>query len=118
MKTGGKRKNVREFLFSCGRNYASLVPFWRYCELIVESLKFLILHVYVALPLGVTPLKFLQDLLCRKFRVSGLSSVVVCIVLCFAVFVEFRLVSDDGQTDVQTDSRDYNIYCVSIASHC
>ena len=51
---------------------------------------------------GVTPVEFRGDLWRQKTRVFGVSCGVVCVILCFAVLVEHRLVTD-GQTDRQTD---------------
>jgi len=54
----------------------------------------------------VTPVEFRGDLWRQKTRVPGVSCGVVCVILCFAVLVEHRLVTDgrtDGQTDRQTD---------------
>ena len=45
-----------------------------------------------------TPVEFRGDLWYQKTRLSGLSCDVVCVILCLAVLVEFRLVTD-GQTD-------------------
>ena len=40
-----------------------------------------------------------------KTRVPELSCGVVCVILCLAVLVELRLVTDtDGQTDTETDT--------------
>jgi len=49
-----------------------------------------------------TPVEFRGDLWHQKTRVTGLSCGVVCVILCLAVLVEHRLVTDrrtDGQTD-------------------
>jgi len=47
----------------------------------------------------VTPVEFRGDLWRQKTRVPGLSCGVVCVILCLAVLVELRLVTDtDGQT--------------------
>jgi len=50
----------------------------------------------------VTPVEFRGDLWHQKTRVPVLSCGVVCVILCLAVLVERRLVTD-GQTDVRTD---------------
>jgi len=54
----------------------------------------------------VTPIEFRGDLWHEKTRVFGVSCGVVYVILCLAVLVELRLVTDtDGQTqtDRQTD---------------
>jgi len=58
---------------------------------------------------GVTPLKFHQDLLGQKTTVPGH----VSLILCLAVFVELRFATD-GQTDRQTQA--CGIYRANIAS--
>ena len=63
-------------------------------------------HLHLAPPWGVTPIEFRGDLWLQKTRVPGLSCGVVCVILCLAVLVEHRLVTDrraDRQTDRQTD---------------
>jgi len=52
---------------------------------------------------GVTPVEFRGDLWRPKTRVPGLSCNVVCVILCLAVFVELRLVTD-RQTQTQTQA--------------
>ena len=44
-----------------------------------------------------TPVEFRVDLWLQKIRVHGLSYGVVCVIICLAVLVELRLVTD-GQT--------------------
>ena len=54
-----------------------------------------------------TPVEFCGDLWRQKTRLPGLSCDVVSVILCLAVLVELRLVTDgraDGQTDGQTDT--------------
>jgi len=46
----------------------------------------------------VTSVEFRGDLRQEKTRVPGLSGGVVCVILCLALLVELRLVTD-GQTD-------------------
>ena len=58
-------------------------------------------HLYLAPPYGVTPVEFRGDLWHQKARVPGLSCGVVCVIVCLAVLVELRLVTD---TDRQTDT--------------
>ena len=55
-------------------------------------------HLYLAPPYGMTPAEFRADLWRQKTRLPGLSCDIVCVILCLAVLVELRLVTD-GQTD-------------------
>ena len=50
------------------------------------------------LSLSQTPVEFRGDLWHQKTRVPGLSCGVICVILCLAVLVEPRLVTD-GRTD-------------------
>jgi len=57
-------------------------------------------HLHLAPPQRVIPVEFRGDLWHQKIRVPRLSCSVVCVTLCLAVLVEFRLVPDaDRQTD-------------------
>jgi len=62
---------------------------------------FNLLHLHLAPPLGVTPFEFRRDFRLQKTRVPGLSYGVVCVILCLAVSLEHRVVTD-GQADRQT----------------
>ena len=64
-------------------------------------------HLHSATPQGVTPVEFRGDLWHQKTRVPGLSCV-VCVILCLAVLVEHRLVTD-RQTDGRTDTGMHSI---------
>ena len=55
-------------------------------------------HLHSAPSYGVTPVEFRGDLWRLKTRVPVLSCGVVCVILCLAVLVELRLVTD-GRTD-------------------
>jgi len=55
-------------------------------------------HLHSAPSQGVTLVEFRRDLWHQKTRVPGLSCGVICVILCLAVLVELRLVTD-GQTD-------------------
>jgi len=60
-------------------------------------------HLHLAPLQGVTAVEFRGDLWRQKTRVRGLSCGVVLVILCLAVLVEFRLVTDtDKQTDTDT----------------
>jgi len=63
----------------------------------------------------VTPLEFHWDLWHQKTRVPWLSYVVICVILCLAVFVQCRLVMD-RRTDGRIGLHDDSIYRASIAS--
>jgi len=65
-------------------------------------------HLHSATPQGVTPVEFRGDLWRQKTRVPGLSCGVVCVMLCLAVLVEHRLVTD-RQTDGRTDTGMHSI---------
>ena len=52
-------------------------------------------------PMGVIPSEFGRDLLFYKTTVPGLSCGVVYVILCLAVLVQLRLVTD-GRTDRHT----------------
>jgi len=53
-------------------------------------------HLHLMPPQGVTPVKFRGDIWHQKTTVPGLSCGVVCVILCLAVLVELRLVTDTG----------------------
>jgi len=54
----------------------------------------------------VTPVEFRGDLWRQKTRVPGVSCGVVCVILCFAVLVDYRLVTDtDTDTQTRTQAR-------------
>jgi len=63
---------------------------------------------------GGAPVKFRGDLWQQKPRVAGLSCGVVLVILCLAVLVELRLVTD-RQTDGRTQG--HSVYHACIASH-
>ena len=72
-----------------------------------------------------TPFEFCRNFWQQKTRVPALSYGVACVILCLAVLVQCRLVTDrqtDRQTDRRTDGRtdgqthDDSIYRASIAS--
>jgi len=57
----------------------------------------------------VTPVEFRGDLWHQKTRVPGLSCGIVCVILCLAVLVELRLVTD-GQTDTDRQTLAHGQY--------
>jgi len=76
-----------------------------YSELLVESRQFNLPHPHLALPLMVTPFEFCRDIRRQKTRDPALSCGIVCVILCLAISVEHRLVTDD-----------HSIYRTSMAS--
>ena len=63
----------------------------------VDNRRLNIPHLYLAPPLGTTPLEFRLDFWHQKTRVPGLSYGVVCVILGLAVLVEHRPVTDGGK---------------------
>ena len=45
-------------------------------------------------PQEVTPFEFRREIWCQKTRVTGLSCSIICVILCLAVLVQCRSVSD------------------------
>ena len=81
------------------RNHASI--FYRFRDIagyLSKVADFDPPHLHLAPPQGVIPVEFRGDLWHPKTRVPGLSCGVVCVILCLAVLVELRLVTD-RQTD-------------------
>jgi len=63
----------------------------------------------------VTPVEFRGDLWLKKTRVPGLSCGVVYVILCLAVLVELRLVTD-RQTNTDRQTQAHGLYRGCIAS--
>jgi len=64
---------------------------------------------------GVTPVEFRGDLWRQKTSVPGLSCGVVCVILCLAVLVELRLVTDRRTNKAMASTADavtFTIVCV------
>jgi len=78
-----------------------LVPLSRYSRLFVESRRFLPTPPVFGAPAGGDPGGISRKSWHPNTRVPGLSCVVVCVILRFAVLVELRLVTD---TDRQTQA--------------
>ena len=64
---------------------------------------FNLLHLYLALPLGMIPFEFYRNFRREKTRVPGLLCGIVCMIVRLAVSVEHHLVSDE-QTNRQTNN--------------
>ena len=97
------RQSAYDFLFDFNRNYMSIL--YRFRDIACYFSKvadFDPRHLHQALSQGMTPIEFRGDLWRQKTRVPGLSCGVVCVVLCLAVLVELRLVTD-RRTDTDTD---------------
>jgi len=101
---------VYEFLLAFHSNYVLILQrFWSIARFMSKIADCNVPHLYLALPLRVTSLKFRL--------VPGLSYGVVCVILCLAVLIQCWLVTD-GQKEWRTDKRihDDSIYCASISS--
>jgi len=95
------RKSTYEFLLAFPSNWPYLVPFLRYSEILVENRRFNLPHLYLAPPLGVTPLEFCRDCWHQKTTVPGAIILHCCVILHLTILVQCRLVID-GQTDRRT----------------
>ena len=89
---------------STNRNYVSILYHFRdiagYLSIVADFDR---PHLHSAPSLGVTPVEFRGDIWLQKTRLHGLSCGVVCVIVCLAVLVELRLVTDTGRHR-QTDS--------------
>jgi len=65
----------------------------------VENRHLNLLHLYLVLPLGVTPWEYHVEFWCQKTRVSGLAYDIVCMILCLAVMIQNRRVMDGWTHD-------------------
>ena len=89
------RQSAYDFLFDFNRNYVSI--YYRFPDIAGYQSKvadFDPPHLHSAPSQGVTAVEFRGDLWHQKTRVPGLSCGVVCVILCLAVLVELRLVTD------------------------
>jgi len=100
-----------DFLFDFNRNHASILYHFRdIAGYFSKVANFDPPHLYLVPPYGVTPVEFCTDLWRQKTRVPECG--VVCVILCLAILVELRLV-----TDRQTDRhRPMDAYHACIAS--
>jgi len=81
-----------------------LAPFQRYSDILVENRHFNPRHLYLALPLGVTPLDFRRDFWLQTTRVPVLSYDVACVILGLAILVK------RPTSDIQTDGHTMTAY--------
>jgi len=89
------RQSAYDFLFDFNRNHASILYCFRdIAGYLSKVADFDPPHLHLAPLQGVTPVEFRGDLWRKKTRVPGLSCGVVCVILCLAVLVELRLVTD------------------------
>ena len=82
-------------LFDFNRNYVSIL--YRFRDIagyLSKVADFDPPHLHLATPQGVIPVEFRKDLWRQKTRVPALSCGVVLVILCLAVLVELRLVTD------------------------
>jgi len=90
-----------DFLFDFNRNHASIL--YRFRDItgyLWKVAEFDPPNLHLVPPQGVTPVEFRGDLWLHKTIVPGVSCGVVCVILCLAVLVELRLVTDrQTQTD-------------------
>ena len=89
------RWSAYDFLFDFNRNYVSI--FYRFRDIagyLSKVADFDPFHLHSAPSYGVTPVEFRGDLWHQKTRLPGLSCGVVCVILCLAVLVDLRLVTD------------------------
>jgi len=63
-------------------------------------------HLHLAPPYWVTPVEFRADLWLEKTRGPGLSCGVVCVIVCLAVLVELRLVTDTDRHRLMASTAD------------
>lgn len=89
------RQSAYDFLFNFNRNYASILYSFRDTASYLSKISDLTPpHLHSAPPLGVTPAEFRRYLWHQKTRVLGLSCSVLRVIVCLAVLVELRLVTD------------------------
>ena len=96
-----------EFLLAFRRKYAFIwLHFWYIARYWSKNADVNLPHLYLAPPLGwpVMSLEFRRYFWHRKTRVPGPSYGVLSVILCLAIFVQLRLVTD-RRTDRQTDGR-------------
>ena len=100
------------FLFVFNTNYASILYRFRdTASYLSKFANFDLPYLHLAPSFGVTAFKFRKGFWHQKTRVPGLSCGVVCVIVCLAVLVEHRLVTDrQTQTDGQKQTQGHGIY--------
>ena len=94
-------------------SYCTVAPFLRYSEILVENRRF-----ELAPPLFGTPLRWSRwnfaETFCReRTRVHGLSYGVAYVILCLAIFVQLRPVTD-GRTGIVRSVMKLDIACFLV----
>jgi len=88
------------------RNYASILCSFRViASYLSKFADFDLPHLHLVLPLGVIPFRFRGDLWQKKTRVPEFSCDIACMIICLAVLIQFRRVTDrqtNGRTDKQS----------------
>ena len=101
-----------DFIFDFNRNHASIL--YRFRDIagyLSKVADFDPPHLHLAPPQGVIPVEFRGDLWYHKTSLPELSCGIVYVILCLAVLVEHRLI-----TDRHRRTQDNSIYRASIAS--
>ena len=101
------RQSAYDFLFDFNRNYVSI--FYRFQDIadyLPKVANFDLPHLRLAPPYGVTPVEFRADLWLEKTRGPGLSCGVICVIVCLAVLVELRLVTDTDRHRLMASTAD------------
>ena len=89
-----------DFLFDFNRNHASILCRFRdIASYLSKVADFDPTHLHLASQWGVTPVEFREDFWRPQTRLPEISCGFVCVILCLAVLVEHRLVTD---TQTQT----------------
>jgi len=92
-------ERIRLPILDFNRNHASILYRFRpIASYLSKVADFDPPHLHLAPPPGVAPVEFRGDLWHQKTTVPGLSCGFICVILCLAVLVEHRLLTD---TDTQ-----------------
>jgi len=101
-------------LAACAHLSSTHQPFLRYSKLLVENCDIFTPLLCLAVPQGVTPSEFREDLDKHKTRMNGLSSGEEIMTIRSAVLIQYQRVTD-GRTDRRTDVQPIAKTCFSIA---
>ena len=93
----GERADGCSVWWTCDRAKLTILRF-ESCQFSAISPAFNLPHMHLAPSLWVTPFEFRRDFRRQETRIPGLSCGIVCVILCSAISVEHRLVTD-GWTD-------------------